>query len=438
MPISPQDKTLDALLDVATQYHSTNERQQDPYKYFASRQPPIRVVPSIQEGLINEILMASRKAPRPMPPPRHGVNRAAFKTKPVESSMEPPSGSCTISSQQQFEDAIDVPALHSQKKNPQQHANNAGSLTSPTMGISRVQSTTQVPNSTSGVSSKAKPVTPYAQAKSPALGVQPLGSPHAQAKPPPSLGTPHTQAKSPPLIGNPLTQLKGLPSAAHASMTHFPKAKVPPVAQLPGTPYTQTNGPAVMRPQMIPYAVPLPPVARMPGAPVPVEVSSKVRFKDFQVATWTQRFQEAKEFKRQHGHCIIPHDYPPNQELARWAKRQRYQYQLHKNKDKKSYMTEERIRVLNELGFCWHHKLNVWGVRYGELLSFIRSHGHTVVPSHYAANPKLATWVKCQRRQKKLKDAGRPHTLTGNREHLLNSINFAWTAQANPRQPNRH
>ena len=100
MPISPQDKTLDALLDVATQYHSTNERQQDPYKYFASRQPPIRVVPSIQEGLINEILMASRKAPRPMPSPRHGVNRAAFKTKPVESSMEPPSGSCTISSQQ--------------------------------------------------------------------------------------------------------------------------------------------------------------------------------------------------------------------------------------------------------------------------------------------------------------------------------------------------
>ena len=92
-------------------------------------------------------------------------------------------------------------------------------------------------------------------------------------------------------------------------------------------------------------------------------------------------------------------------------------------------MTQERVRVLDELGFCWQHKLNIWSLRYQELLEFKKSQGHTVVPSHYKENPKLATWVKCQRRQKKLLDSGRPNTLTTERLGLLNAVDFAWTAQ---------
>jgi hypothetical protein len=41
------------------------------------------------------------------------------------------------------------------------------------------------------------------------------------------------------------------------------------------------------------------------------------RFRLHQVEVWTHRLNEVKEFVRTHGHCIIPHDYPPNQVLAR-------------------------------------------------------------------------------------------------------------------------
>ncbi|KAL3940218.1 MAG: hypothetical protein SGBAC_005202 [Bacillariaceae sp.] len=153
---------------------------------------------------------------------------------------------------------------------------------------------------------------------------------------------------------------------------------------------------------------------------------SPVRFRNYQVEVWTTRLHEAQEFRKKHGHCIIPHDYAENQELARWAKRQRYQYQLFKNQSGKSYMTKERIHVLEQLGFCWEHKSNVWHQRYCELKEFVKEHGHTLVPTGYNKNRKLATWVKCQRRQMKLREKGKANCMHDDRIKLLNGVQFAW------------
>lgn len=94
-------------------------------------------------------------------------------------------------------------------------------------------------------------------------------------------------------------------------------------------------------------------------------------------------------------------------------------------------MTIERIRALDELGFCWEHKTDIWALRYQELLDFVKENGHSIVPSAYPPDPKLAklaNWVKCQRRQKKLFDAGKPNTLTPERLQLLNEARFSWSA----------
>jgi hypothetical protein len=53
------------------------------------------------------------------------------------------------------------------------------------------------------------------------------------------------------------------------------------------------------------------------------------RFRHYQAENWSLRFKEVKQFVEGHGHCVIPHDYPSNQVLSRWAKRQRYQYKLY-------------------------------------------------------------------------------------------------------------
>ena len=47
-----------------------------------------------------------------------------------------------------------------------------------------------------------------------------------------------------------------------------------------------------------------------------------IHFRSYQSDQWLERFQDLVEFKVKHGHCLVPHNYPPNQQLAQWTKRQ--------------------------------------------------------------------------------------------------------------------
>jgi hypothetical protein len=44
---------------------------------------------------------------------------------------------------------------------------------------------------------------------------------------------------------------------------------------------------------------------------------NKERFQPHQVSAWNRHLDEVKVFKKQHGHCAIPHEYPPNKALGR-------------------------------------------------------------------------------------------------------------------------
>lgn len=73
---------------------------------------------------------------------------------------------------------------------------------------------------------------------------------------------------------------------------------------------------------------------------------------DSHAAAWKERLCELKEYKRQHGNCIVPSSYPKNPQLATWVKCQRRQGKLFSN-GKPSNMTLERVGALNQLGFSW-------------------------------------------------------------------------------------
>ena len=150
------------------------------------------------------------------------------------------------------------------------------------------------------------------------------------------------------------------------------------------------------------------------------------RFTLVQVKSWKKSFCEAQEFAKSHGHCMIPYDYPPNQNLARWAKRQRLEY-TKMRLGKSTHLTSERISMLNEIHFIWHNQKRVWIIRYLELCKFKEEYGHSVVPTHYKGNKKLATWVKCQRRQYNLMKEGKKSSMTSERVRLLERVDFRWT-----------
>ncbi|KAL3797367.1 LOW QUALITY PROTEIN: hypothetical protein HJC23_010493 [Cyclotella cryptica] len=69
---------------------------------------------------------------------------------------------------------------------------------------------------------------------------------------------------------------------------------------------------------------------------------------------WDQRIVELKEFKRKHGHCLVPRNYEPNPQLSSWVATQRKSYKL-KMSGKSSYLTDERQKQLEDLDFVWSY-----------------------------------------------------------------------------------
>ena len=126
---------------------------------------------------------------------------------------------------------------------------------------------------------------------------------------------------------------------------------------------------------------------------------------------WDERYQELIDFKKAHGHCLVPHNWEVNQPLSRWVKRQRYQYKLKYEQaagikrdvyTKRSALTPAREQALDEIGFVWSTHNAIWEEKFYELAEFSQLTGHCNVPSKYPTNPKLSVWVRCQRRQYKL------------------------------------
>jgi hypothetical protein len=148
-------------------------------------------------------------------------------------------------------------------------------------------------------------------------------------------------------------------------------------------------------------------------------------FRAYQAEQWTEKFQELWAYCKQQGHCQVPHTHAQNPSLARWVKRQRYQYKL-KMEGKSSTMTDERITVLENIGFVWDSHTASWEERMQALMDYRNHYGHCNVPSNYPANRQLAVWVKRQRRQYKFFWDGKASNMSKERITALETIGFEW------------
>lgn len=149
------------------------------------------------------------------------------------------------------------------------------------------------------------------------------------------------------------------------------------------------------------------------------------KFRPHQETRWDEHFAALLKFRARHGHCSVPHSYNEDPALSRWAKRQRYQYNL-KIQDKESTLSEDRQQKLEAVGFVWDPQTSVWETRLEELGAYKMQHGHCNVPCRYKANPALGMWVKRQRRQYKLFQQGKLSNLSTDRFATLTKMGFEW------------
>jgi hypothetical protein len=141
---------------------------------------------------------------------------------------------------------------------------------------------------------------------------------------------------------------------------------------------------------------------------------------------WSDKFSELCQFKKENGHCCVPRTFKENLALGRWLKRQRHQYKRKQEGKPSSSLTDKRVLALEQIGFVWDPHVTSWEDRLGELKEYRQVNGNCNVPSNCQLNPRLAAWVKCQRRQYKLFLSGEPSNMMLGRILDLESLDFQW------------
>ena len=146
---------------------------------------------------------------------------------------------------------------------------------------------------------------------------------------------------------------------------------------------------------------------------------------------WSVRFRDLVEYKKTYGHCLVPHNWSGNVPLAQWVKRQRYQYKLLNQQGKKeaSTMSEERLQLLESMGFVWDSHKASWEEKFSLLVAYQKQFGHCNVSGKHPEHRPLCIWVKCQRRQRKFMEKNEKSTMTAERIERLDKLGFDW----NPR-----
>jgi len=141
---------------------------------------------------------------------------------------------------------------------------------------------------------------------------------------------------------------------------------------------------------------------------------------------WDNLYDALAEYRRAHGDCNVPKNWPRDPKLARWVARQRHHL-------KTQHLPLDRRHRLEELGFQRTPERSArarlvtegprdraWRAMVDALTEFKAIEGHCDVPRRCPASPKLGRWVSAQRA---LQHAGR---LSAARFRRLSELGFRW------------
>jgi len=138
---------------------------------------------------------------------------------------------------------------------------------------------------------------------------------------------------------------------------------------------------------------------------------------DFREDGWQLMFEGLKCFSQIHGHAnpsAVSKDLK-EKKLGQWTSAQRQSL-------KKGALTQDRVNLLNSIGFLWDPLEENWQSMFEELRCFSQTNGHAS-PSKASEDlqeKKLGSWVRTQRQSFK------NGALSLDRINLLNSIGLSW------------
>lgn len=111
---------------------------------------------------------------------------------------------------------------------------------------------------------------------------------------------------------------------------------------------------------------------------------------DLKNTLWIQNFNKLKAYSEKYNNTNVSRRYKDDPSLGQWVNEQRKAYRSKK-------LHNDRIKMLNELGFSWDPKAEEWDKRFNQVKEFFEIHNHSNIPSKYPTEPSLPLWLKNQR-----------------------------------------
>ena len=121
-----------------------------------------------------------------------------------------------------------------------------------------------------------------------------------------------------------------------------------------------------------------------------------VQWESVLVRNWMQYYEIAKQYYMDHGNLNVNINYidPEGVRLGIWIASQR-------DSRKRNRLSEEQIRLLDEIGMSWNRYMNKWDSAFEYVQAYHDTFGTADVPAQYKAKDgfRLGVWVADQRRK---------------------------------------
>mmetsp|Transcript_17532 Transcript_17532/g.22742 ORF Transcript_17532/g.22742 Transcript_17532/m.22742 type:complete len:665 (-) Transcript_17532:6-2000(-) len=174
------------------------------------------------------------------------------------------------------------------------------------------------------------------------------------------------------------------------------------------------------------------------------DVPSKVAFADPNVK-WNIMYQLLKEYQAEHDHLNLAQaEVYKGKTLGCWVQAQRQNFRLRQQGKlgaSSIKMSDDRLALLNVIGFLWDGKMTAqesndlkWNSMYQLLKQYCGERGHvSPFKEEMYKDQKLGLWAASQRRRYNQQQSGRLDvsavTISDQQIELLNDIDFIWDSE---------
>lgn len=152
-------------------------------------------------------------------------------------------------------------------------------------------------------------------------------------------------------------------------------------------------------------------------------------FMRFSSKNWYSCYEEAKAYYQKHGDLLVPYGYVTerNVTLGKWIANQR---SVFKGNSQTNHLTDNEIRLLEEIGMVWDVLELRWNKYYRIATEYFKEHGNLLVPRNmiYQGVP-LGRWINTQRNDHNLLYR-KNKRMNVDRIKRLESIGMVWNTKA--------